>query len=73
MYKIYQYHKPFATKYVIKKRISLFKWKWVLDYDGCITMYDTKKGAQTYINQMKKLHNENRRSCSLYKCFYKTR
>jgi hypothetical protein len=73
MYKIYQHRKPFALKYVIRKRVGLFKWKWVLDYDGCITMYDTAKGAQAYINQMNKLHNESRRPCSLCRCFNKTR
>lgn len=73
MYKIYQYQKPFVLKYVIKKRVGLFKWKWVRNLDGGVTMYGTRKGAQTYINQMNKLHNESRRPCSLYKCFYKTR
>jgi hypothetical protein len=73
MYKIYQHRKPFAYKYVIKQRVGWFKWKWVLDYDGCITMYDTRKGAQAYINQMNKLHYEKRRPCCLYKCFNKTR
>lgn len=73
MYKIYEYRKPLVTKYAVLKHIKWFKWSWIRDLSGGITIYDTRKGAQAYINQMNKLHNEKRRPCCLYRCFNKTR
>lgn len=73
MYKVREYHKRFAEKYVVQYRKSWFRRDFVRALDGTITLFDTKKGAQAYINQMNKLKDEKRRSCCLYRCFHKTR
>jgi hypothetical protein len=73
MYKVREYHRRFVVKYVVQYKTSWFTRDFVRALDGTITFFDTKKGAQAYINQMNKLKNESRRSCCLYRRFHKTR
>jgi hypothetical protein len=52
-YKIEEVQYGYTTKYVVKKRTFWFFWKTIKNNAGFDMQYDTKRGAQAYINFLK--------------------
>lgn len=52
-YKVVEVDYGFYSKYVVKKRVFYFFWKTVKNNAGFDAVYDTKRGAQAYINFLK--------------------
>lgn len=52
-YKIVEEQHSYQTKYVVKKKVFWFFWITVKNNAGFKVIYNTKKGAQAYINFLK--------------------
>jgi hypothetical protein len=52
-YKIVEEQHGYQTKYVVKKRVLWFFWTTIMNNAGFKMSFDTKRGAQAYINFQK--------------------